>query len=326
MDGYLLHENLIVVDGLLICRWSRSVFEDMRRSGLAAANCTCSVWEDFRSTMDNIAQWKRWFREHNDILLPVHCTADIRRARQESKVGIVLGFQNTSAIEDRISYLQLFKDLGVGIMQLTYNTQNLSGSGCYETHDGGLSHFGREVIEEMNRVGILCDLSHVGPRTSEDVIRHSSKPVAFTHCLPAALKDHPRNKSDTLLRLIADRGGFVGVTMYPWFLSRGNESTVDDYVEAIEYVVSLVGDERVGIGTDFTQGHDQSFLEWLARDKGRGRPVLQVGPEVFPEGLRRIGDLPGLTAAMTRRRWPEQRIRNVMGENWIGFLAEVWNE
>lgn len=319
-----LHNDLVVIDGLLICRWSREIFEDMRRGGLAAANCTCSVWENFRETMNNIAQWKRWFVEHNDILMPVHTTSDIRRAREERKVGIILGFQNTSAFEDRLGYVQLFKDLGVGVVQVTYNTQNFAGSGCYETHDSGLSDFGHELVDEMNRAGILCDLSHVGSRTSEDVIRHSAKPVAFTHCLPAALKDHPRNKSDALLRLLADHGGFVGVTMYPWFLRRGNDATVDDYVEAIDYVVDLVGENAVGIGTDFTQGQDRRFLEWLARDKGHARAVLQVGPEVFPEGLKRIGDLPNLTAAMVRRGWKERRIRKVMGENWIAFLAEVW--
>jgi membrane dipeptidase len=326
MNTSALHDDLVVVDGLIISKWSRDVFADMRRGGLTAANCSCLVWEDFRGAMDNIAEWKTWFRVHDDLILQVHTTADIRRAKAEGKIGIFLGWQNTSGIEDRIGYLELFKALGVGVMQLTYNTQNLSGCGCYESRDGGLSDFGRDVVDEMNRVGIVCDLSHVGAQTSTDVIRHSKKPVAFTHCLPAGLKAHPRNKTDEQLKLIVDHGGFVGVTMYPWFLPRGNQSTIDDYVTAIDYILDRVGEEQVGIGTDFTQDQGRGFLEWLARDKGDGRFVFEVGDEVFPDGLRAIGDMPNLTLSMERRGWSENRIRNVMGENWIRFLANVWGE
>ena len=157
-----LHDDMIVIDGLIISKWSRAVFEDMRRGGLSAANCTCSVWEGFAGTMRNIAEWKRFFRENADLILPVHTTADIRRAKEAGKTGIILGFQNVSAFEDQLGYIQLFKELGVGAVQMAYNTQNLVGTGCYESRDGGLSDFGREVVAEMNRVGILCDLSHVG--------------------------------------------------------------------------------------------------------------------------------------------------------------------
>jgi membrane dipeptidase len=190
------------------------VFEAMHQGGLTAANCTCSVWENFRGSVDNLVQWKRWFDENADLLLPVRTTEDVRRAKADGKVGVCLGWQNTSGIEDRLGYLALFKELGVGIMQLTYNTQNYSGSGCYESHDGGLSDFGREVVWEMNRLGILCDLSHVGPRTSSDVIEHSRKPVCYSHILPSGLKGHPRNKSDEQLKHLADHGGFVGVMIY----------------------------------------------------------------------------------------------------------------
>jgi membrane dipeptidase len=220
-----LHDSLTVVDGLVISKWSRAVFVDMRRGGLIAANCTCSIWEGFVHTMRNIAQWKRWFADNADLIIPVRTTADIHRAKAEQKTGIILGFQNTSALEDQIGYISLFKDLGVGVIQITYNTQNLAGAGCYEPRDTGLSGFGHEVVAEMNRVGVLCDLSHVGATTSRDVILASKRPAAYTHILPAALKSHPRNKSDEEIRFIADHDGFVGVTMFPPFLARGNEAT-----------------------------------------------------------------------------------------------------
>jgi membrane dipeptidase len=276
--------------------------------------------------MDNIVKWKCWFNENEDLLLQVFSTKDIQRAKAESKTGIILGFQNVSAFEDRIDYVNLFKELGVGIVQMAYNTQNLVGTGCYESKDGGLSDFGREVVAEMNRVGIMCDLSHVGPNTSKDVIEVSSKPVCYSHCLPAGLKEHPRNKSDAELKFIADRGGFVGVTMFSPFLKKGPNSTVDDYVEAIDYVVNLVGENFVGIGTDFTQNHNRAFFEWITHDKGTARKLTEFGEIKNPEGIRTIGEMPNLAAAMQRAAWPEDKIRKVMGENWIKVLKEVWGQ
>jgi membrane dipeptidase len=322
-----IHDSLTVIDGLLISKWSREVFVDMRKGGLTAANCTCSIWEGFAETMRNIAQWKRWFTENADLITPVRTTADIRCAKAEGKTGIILGFQNTSAFEDQIGYIALFKDLGVGVVQITYNTQNLAGAGCYEHRDTGLSGFGHEVVAEMNRVGILCDLSHVGGVTSRDVVLASKRPVAYTHILPAALKPHPRNKSDEEIRFIVEHGGFVGVTMFPPFLVRGNNSTVEDYVAAIDHVISIAGEENVGIGTDFTQDQDEDFFEYICHDKGYGRRVTgPFGDVVNPAGMRRIGDFPNLTATMERAGWPETKIREIMGENWLRVLADVWGE
>ena len=164
MDPAALHSDAIVVDGLIISKWSRSVFEEMRAGGLSAANCTCSVWEGFRATMENVSQWKRWFGEHGDIIAPVHRSADIRRAKEQRRTGIILGWQNTSALEDRAEFVEVFRDLGVRVMQLTYNTQNLVGSGCWESRDGGLSDFGRDVIDEMNRCGVLSWTSPMSVR------------------------------------------------------------------------------------------------------------------------------------------------------------------
>ena len=138
MNSAHLHRELTVVDGLVVANFGRAIFEDMRRGGLSAANCTCSIWEGFRATMDNVARWKGWFREHSDLITQVTTSADIARAKREGKTGIILGWQNLTGIEDQLGYLQLFKELGVGIMQIAYNTQNLVGTGCYESRDGGL--------------------------------------------------------------------------------------------------------------------------------------------------------------------------------------------
>ncbi len=164
-----LHADSIVIDGLIIAKWNRELFEDMRKGGLTAANCTVSVWEGFQATINSIVASQKLIRENSDLVLPVRTTADIRKAKEQGKTGILFGFQNAHAFEDQLGYVEIFKQLGVGIVQMCYNTQNLVGTGCYE-RDGGLSGFGREIVAEMNRVGVMCDLSHVGSRTSEEVI------------------------------------------------------------------------------------------------------------------------------------------------------------
>ncbi|WP_282449605.1 dipeptidase [Roseibium sediminicola] len=318
-----LHDDLIVFDGLIISKWGEEVFDAMQRGGLTAANCTCSVWENFRDTMLNIGEWNRFFSRYPDRLVKARTADDIRQAKQDGKTAIVLGFQNTTAFEDRLEFIEIFKEQGVGIVQMTYNTQNLVGCGCYERRDSGLSDFGHDVVAEMNRVGMLCDLSHVGPNTSREVILASKKPVAYSHCLPSGLKEHPRNKSDEQLRFIAEHEGFVGVTMFPPFLRRGNDSTVDDYVEAIGYIINLVGEDQVGFGTDFTMGYSTPFFEYLNRDKGVGRQLTEFWKVDFPDGLESIADYPNLTTAMERAGWTETRIRKVMGENWLDLLDRV---
>ena len=325
MRASSLHNDLIVFDGLIVSNWSREIFENMHEGGLTGANCTCCVWEGFTDTMRNISNWKQWIGENADLLQQAYSTDDIRDAKKAGKTAIVLGFQNVSAFEDQIGYIRLFKELGVGIVQMAYNTQNLIGTGCYESHDGGLSDFGREAVAEMNRVGIMCDLSHVGAKTSDDVIHASTKPVCYSHVAPAGLKEHPRNKSDEQIRTIVDKGGFVGVTMFPPFLKRGTDSTVDDYVQAIDYVINVAGEDAVGYGTDFTQGYDLPFFEWITMDKGYARKLTEFGDIISLEGIARIGETPNLTAAMERAGWKEDRIKKVMGENWLQVLKEVWD-
>jgi membrane dipeptidase len=319
------YDDAILIDGLAIARFSRAVFEDMRKGGITAANCTCSVWDDFQGTMSNIAQWKHWFDEHSDLITQAFSAADIRRAKSEGRVGIILGWQNTSGINNDISQLVLYRDLGVRIMQLTYNSQNLVGSGCWETRDGGLSDFGRDVVDEMNRLGILVDLSHVGAQTSDDAIKHSKAPVAYTHCCPMLLQ-HARNKTDDQLRTIGKAEGFVGFASYTPFLPKGEDSTLDDCVAGMDYVINLIGEESVGIGTDWVQDQDIAFFEYLSADKGKGRSTATPHKTVpkMPKGLETMGDFRNFIPAMERAGWSEVKIRRVLGENWLNFLGRVW--
>lgn len=325
MNARELHDDAIVIDGLVIAKWDRDLFEDMRKGGLTAANCTVSVWEGFQNTVNNIVEMNNLIEANSDIVMKVTCTDDIRRAKRGGKTGVMMGFQNAHAFEDQIGYVQVFKDLGVGVVQMCYNTQNLVGTGCYE-RDGGLSGFGYEIVEEMNRVGMMCDLSHVGEKTSREVILASEKPVCYSHCLPSGLKDHPRNKSDEELKFIADHGGFVGVTMFAPFLKNGIHSSIEDYVEAIDYIFNLVGEDQIGIGTDFTQGHGQPFFEWLTHDKGYARRLTNFGEIINPEGIRTLGEFPNLTDALLCHGFSETQVRKIMGENWLRVLGDVWGE
>ena len=321
-----LHGRAVVVDGLVVSRWSREVFAGMRAGGITAANCTAAVWEGFEPAMENMTAFLRWFDEHGDLIRRVLTVEDVLAAKAEGRVGVILGWQNTSPIEDDLRRLALFHELGLRVVQLAYNTQNFVGSGCYESRDSGLSDFGRDVVAELNRLGIVIDLSHVGPLTTKEAVHESTTPVSFTHVCPAALQAHRRNRSDEELRLVAERGGMIGVTPFPWFL---REPTLDAYLDAVEHVICVAGEEHVGIGTDFTEGHGDSFLEWIMRDKGYGRlltttPLADLGV-VMPDGIARLADWPNLTAAMETRGWTEQRILRLLGDNWMRFLGEVWS-
>ncbi|WP_319413094.1 membrane dipeptidase [uncultured Cohaesibacter sp.] len=327
-EAQALHEEAILIDGLNICNWDREIFEEYRKGGVTAVSCTAAVWENFRDGMLEVSKWLNWYEEHSDIIMPVHSTADILEAKKQNKTGIILNWQNTSPLEDRLQFVPLFKKLGVGVMQLTYNTQNYAGSGYLESNDSGLSDWGKELIDAMGEWGVLCDLSHVGDKTSADVVAYSKKPVAFTHVLPRGLLDKPRNKSDELMQAVAGTGGIVGFSLFAPGMKNGNDSTIDDVVEAICYMVDLLGEDHVTVGTDFSLKHPRPgpFLEWCNMDKGDARWLTQFGskPVNKPKGIERIKEFPNLTEALLKVGFSHERIKKIYGENWLRVLRQVW--
>ena len=232
--------------------------------------------------MRNVAAWKQRFVEHADLIMQVYTTDDIRRAKSEGRLGIFLGWQNSSAYDDYLPFVAIFAELGVRVVQLTYNTANAVGSGCYESEDRGLTDFGHDLVAELNRNGVLIDLSHTGARTAADTIRASARPVCYTHTLPAAQSPHPRNKSDEELRLLAQHDGFVGATAFPAFLRIGDESTIEDYLDAVEYLVDTVGEQQVGIGTDFTEGRGPDFSSRSALTRATAGGCATTRPGMSP--------------------------------------------
>jgi membrane dipeptidase len=325
-----LHDDALIIDATLPVGHDRVTFEALRAGGVTAINHNGLPWQGFMETMRMTAELKAAFAENSDLVRQVYSTEDILAAKQEGRVGIILGWQNTSPIEDKLYYLSLFKELGVGIVQLTYNTANWVGGGCYESTDYGLTDFGRDVVAELNRLGILIDLSHCGTKTAADAIAASEQPVAYTHVCPSALHPHARNKTDDELRAVAESGGVIGVALCPTFLHSGPESTLDDYVDAIEHVVELVGEDHVGLGTDLMERTTPERIEFAIRDKGYGR--FHIGDETVediieplgPRGFGTLAERPNLTANLHARNWPESRIRKLLGENWLRLLKHIW--
>ncbi|KAF7560966.1 hypothetical protein G7046_g3175 [Stylonectria norvegica] len=327
VEALEIYRTSIHFDGLNICNWSRSIFEAWHKGGITGVSCTCGLWEGLRGSLANVVQWKTWFEEHADLIVQAHSVADIRAAKAAGKTAVLLSWQNTAGIEDQLAYLRVFRDLGVRKMQLTYNTQNYSGAGYTEPRDSGLTGFGRDVVDEMARLGIVCDLSHVGPQTTEDAINYApaGKPPCFSHVLPSGLKEHPRNKDDRLIKLLGSKGGFVGLSQFGPHMEKGNESTIDDYVDAVDYMIGLIGEDLVGIGSDASEGHARpsEFLEWCNKDKGYGRLLTPWGSQKVVKPLGALEDRAQLAVAMARKGWSESKIRNVLGENWLRYLEKI---
>jgi membrane dipeptidase len=320
-----LHAASIVIDGLEISRFDEDVFHNQLRGGLTAVNATVAVLEDFRQTCENIAAWKQRFERFNPLVTHVESVADIRRAKEEGKVGIIFGFQNTSPIEQDLDLLSIFKELGVRIIQLCYMQSNYVGDGCLEPRNGGLTRFGHEVIEEMNRLGILIDLSHVGYRTTMEAIEASQGPVAFTHANPRSLCDHPRNKTDEQLKAVAAKGGVVGANCFPPFLAAGDDATIEDFIDVIDYMANLIGIDHVAVGTDFTEGQPKSYFDWMLTGRSKRGPELLIShPIKNPVGLSSSADFGGITAALLKRGYSDRDVKKVMGANWLRLFEEVW--
>lgn len=314
----------LIVDGVVVCEWTRELFEDMKAGGLTAGNFTCCIWEGMEQTLKNIADWKHRIATHSDLLMQVYHVRDIERARKEGRIGVILGWQNSTGFGDYLPNVKVFAELGVRIVQMTYNTANSSASGCYESRDGGLTDFGRELLWEMNTSGIAVDLSHVGTLSAQEVIATSKRPVTFSHICPAALHPHARNKSDEQLRYIADRGGFVGVCAIPPFMARGYDADIGDYVEAILHVRNVVGKDSVGIATDLTQGHTQEFFDYIGHDKGYGREVANMHGLPLLKGFENARQYPNVINGLANKGLSSDDIEKIAGRNWMRYLNEVW--
>ncbi|MQG69775.1 MAG: peptidase M19 [SAR202 cluster bacterium] len=325
-----LYDDTIVIDGLNVSNWdSPNVYDSLHNGGVTAINATVAVWDGFRETLDNITDWVHRFEERGDRLLQVGAVADIHKAKAEGKTGVILGWQNAAPIENRLDRLALFHALGVRVIQLTYNERNLLGNGCYERTDDGLSNFGQDAVREMNRLGILIDLSHVGDRTTLEAIDLSEKPVAITHANARSFFEHVRNKTDGALKLLVEKNGVIGANAFPPFLRTGFESTLSDYVDAIDDLVERAGIDHVAIGTDYTQDQPASFFNWLFAQQGtkyQERPVAYPDPLLHPAGMETPDRFFNIATVLIERGYRDEDVVKVLGGNWLRLFGEVWGE
>ena len=323
-----LHRRSIIIDGLNVSRWGDAeVYRHLHEGGFTAINATVAVWEGTKQTLQNIGRFYRDFETYSEWVRPAASLADLHAAKRENRVGIVFGFQNSSPIEDDLRLVEVFYRLGVRVIQLAYNDLNYAGAGCYERQDVGLSKFGVDLVKEMNRLGMVIDLSHVGHRSTMDAIELSEQPVWFSHANPKALCEHPRNKTDDEVKALVTRGGVVGVNIFPAFLKRGYDSTLADVLDTIEYWVELAGIGHVSIGLDFTENQSEEWFQWLMAGKRLDSPVFPLQlPLRLPQGIARADELPNLTAGLLERGYSHLDVQKILGLNVLRLFEQVWTE
>jgi microsomal dipeptidase-like Zn-dependent dipeptidase len=317
---------LLVIDGLQYANWSERIFRQMREGGVAAVHATVAYHENFRETVANIAAWNRRFERHPDLIFHGLTAADAVKAQAERRTAIFFGFQNCSPIEDDIGLVEICHQLGARFMQLSYNNQSLLASGCYEAEDAGITRMGREVIAEMNRVGLVIDMSHSGERSTLEAIDLSQRPIAITHANPAFWHPARRNKSDHVLKALAASGGMLGFSLYPHHLRGGSGCTLDEFCAMAAETAGRFGVGCLGLGSDLCQDQPDSVVGWMrngrwtkATDYGEGSSA-EPGFPPQPGWFRDNRDFPGIAAGLRRAGFSEAERDAVMGGNWLRFF------
>ena len=317
------------IDNLQYCKWNREVFKINREAGLDAVHVTVVYHEDYNEFLKRIDEWNKNFKENTDLIFLGKNFKDIERAKNEKKTAIFFGFQNCSPIEDDIDLVKKVHEQGCRFMQLTYNNQSLLATGCYENIDSGVTNFGKEVIKEMNKVGIVIDMSHSAEKSTLDAIDISEKPIAITHANPFFWHKVKRNKSNELLKVLSDSGGMLGLSLYPHHLKEGSDCSLESFCEMMAKVAELMGTKNIGIGSDLCLNQPDTVVEWMrngtwtkSKNFGEGskkKPGFPKQPNWFKDargfnnlenGLKKIG-------------FDEEEINGILGNNWFKFYKEI---
>ena len=317
------------IDNLQYCNWSRKIFEINRSAGLDAVHVTIVYHEDFDELQLEIKKWEKLFHENSDLIFLGKNFHDIDKANKENKTAIFFGFQNCSPIEDDINLVEKVHELGCRFMQLTYNNQSLLATGCYEKVDSGVTNFGREVIREMNRVGLVVDMSHSAEKSTLDAIEFSEKPIAITHANPSFWHPAKRNKSSDLLKILSDSGGMLGLSLYPHHLKDNTNCTLDSFCEMVAKTAEIMDVKKIGIGSDLCLDHPDTVVEWMrngswskSKNYGEGsknKPGFPKQPDWFldargfsniEKGLKKVG-------------FSDTETHGILGNNWYNFYKSI---
>jgi membrane dipeptidase len=305
-------------------------------SGLTAVNVTlgytAGAMEPFEFSVRDIAQMDALIRAHPKDLLKVYTTADIFRAKSERKIGIIYGFQNAAMVGNDATRVDVFGNLGVRVIQLTYNPANQIGDGSMAPQNRGLTPFGHEVVERLNANRIMVDLSHSGQNTCLEAARASKQPVSINHTGCRALNDLPRNKTDEELRLVASKGGFVGIYFMP-FLNPSGHALAQDVVAHIDHAVNVCGEDHVGIGTDNTvtaiddlAAYKTALAREVAARRAAGVGAAGERPDTLPfvVNLRGVNQFRDLADLLQKRGYTTARIEKILGRNFVRYATDVW--
>jgi len=317
------------IDNLQYCNWSRKIFEINKEAGLDALHVTMVYHEDYDEFLDKLKEWNKLFKDNSDLIFLGKDYKDIDKAKSENKTAIFFGFQNCSPIEDNINLVEKIHEQGCRFMQLTYNNQSLLATGCYEKIDGGVTNFGREVIKEMNRVGIVIDMSHSAEKSTLDAIEISEKPIAITHANPSFWHNAKRNKSETLLKALSESGGMLGLSLYPHHLKNNSECKLESFCEMVARTADIMGVKNIGIGSDLCLNQPNNVVEWMrngtwtkAKNYGEGskdKPGFPKQPDWFLDAR----GFNNLDRGLKTLGFKEKEVNDILGNNWYNFYKGI---
>ena len=326
-----MNKRVFRIDNLQYCNWSKEVFQINREAKLDAIHVTIAYHEDFNEVKKNVETWNKHFQSCKDLIFHGKTFKDIEKAHQEKKTAIFFGFQNCSPIEDDIGLVKKIHNLGARFMQLTYNNQSLLATGCYEKNDSGVTRMGKEVIKEMNRVGVVVDMSHSAEKSTFDAINLSSKPIAITHANPSFWFAAKRNKSNELLKALADSGGMLGLSLYPHHLKDTSDCTLESFCEMAAKTTELMGVKHIGIGSDLCIRQPNSVVEWMrngtwtkTKDYGEGsssNPHFPKQPKWFEDAR----GFKNLEQGLKKVGFQETEVNDILGNNWYNFYRGINN-
>lgn len=316
------------IDGLQYSNWSEKIFRQLQEGGVDAVHVTIAYHENLRETILNLERWNTWFERFPELIVQARTGDDVRRARETGRTGIIFGFQNPSPIEDDIGLVEIVHTLGARFMQLTYNNQSLLATGCYEAVDSGITRMGREVIKEMNRVGLVIDMSHSGERSTLEAIELSKRPITISHANPYSWAPALRNKSDTVLKALAQTGGMFGFSLYPHHLKNKSQCSVQEFCEMVARTADLIGVKHLGLGSDLCQDQPDSVVQWMRTgrytksvDYGEGS-AAQPGFPPQPAWFQDSRDFANIENGLRTVGFSQEDIALLMGENWLRFFDE----
>lgn len=320
----------MIVDALQCGNFDRAVFEALLSGGAGCVTVTCGFYEGPLETMDIIGKMLDLVRENSDIVEVARTADDVRRISDSGRLAVVLGSQNSDCLGNRINFVELFAAMGLRVMQLTYNIQNPLATGCYEPNDSGLTTFGREVIAEMNRVGILLDLSHVGSRSTLDAIKASSMPVAVTHASADSVYKHKRNKSDEILHALRDTGGVIGCPTYRHIIGDEVCKSIENWGNMVGRIVDIIGIDHVGIGTDLSHNVTEEGYLWMY--KGYHTRFIQFGapkvpslkPAEPPAFLKGPGEIGILKEGLRLTGFNDEEVEKIASGNWLRVYGQTF--